>query len=162
TTTSASSNSSEVVSGPHRRVGRVPTAANRPCPEGYRPAASSVGAMALPTNGFAVGAAPSCVLAVLGFRSPDPRPNPRREPLMLVPLEWLREYCDPELSTDELAARLTLTGTKTARWFRHGPPAPDHYVVGRVLEAVAHPNADRLRVCRVELGLRRFSAGRRR
>ena len=71
---------------------------------------------------------------------------------MLVPLEWLREYCDPELSTDELAARLTLTGTKTARWFRHGPPAPDHYVVGRVLEAVAHPNADRLRVCRVEVG----------
>jgi phenylalanyl-tRNA synthetase beta chain len=71
---------------------------------------------------------------------------------MLVPLEWLREYCTPELSTDELATRLTLTGTKTARWFRYGPPTPDHYVVGRVLEAVAHPNADRLRVCTVELG----------
>ena len=71
---------------------------------------------------------------------------------MLVPLEWLREYCDPPLSTEELAARLTLTGTHASRTFRHGPPSPDHYVVGRVLEAVSHPNADRLRVCIVELG----------
>jgi phenylalanyl-tRNA synthetase beta chain len=71
---------------------------------------------------------------------------------MLIPLEWLREYCDPPLSTQELAGRLTLTGTKAERWFRYGPPSPEHYVVGRVLEAVQHPDADRLRVCRVELG----------
>jgi phenylalanyl-tRNA synthetase beta chain len=71
---------------------------------------------------------------------------------MLVPLDWLREYCDPELSTQELAARLTLTGTKAERWFRHGPPSGEHYVVGRVLDAQQHPNADRLAVCRVDLG----------
>jgi phenylalanyl-tRNA synthetase beta chain len=71
---------------------------------------------------------------------------------MLVPLEWLRTYCDPALSTEELAVRLTLTGTKAERWFRYGPPSGDHYVVGRVLEAVQHPDADRLRVCRVEVG----------
>jgi phenylalanyl-tRNA synthetase beta chain len=71
---------------------------------------------------------------------------------MLVPLEWLRTFCDPALSTEELAVRLTLTGTKAERWFRYGPPSGEHYVVGRVIEAVAHPDADRLRVCRVELG----------
>ena len=71
---------------------------------------------------------------------------------MLVPIEWLSEYCDPALGTQELAVRLTLTGIKAERWFRYGPPSGDHYVVGRVLEAVAHPNADRLRVCRVALG----------
>jgi len=71
---------------------------------------------------------------------------------VLVPLEWLREYCDPELGTEALARRLTLTGTKAERWFRHGPPSGDHYVVGRVLEAAAHPDADRLSVCRVEVG----------
>jgi len=71
---------------------------------------------------------------------------------MLVPLEWLRQYCDPALSTEELAARLTLTGTKAERWFRYGPPSGDHYVVGRVLEALRHPDADRLRVCQVEVG----------
>jgi phenylalanyl-tRNA synthetase beta chain len=74
------------------------------------------------------------------------------EPLMLVPLEWLREYCDPDVSTEELASLLTHSGVKTERWFRYGPPSREHYVVGRVLEAVAHPNADRLRVCTVEVG----------
>jgi len=71
---------------------------------------------------------------------------------MLVPLEWLRTYCDPPLSTEQLAERLTLTGTKAERWFRHGVASGEGYVVGVVLEAVAHPDADRLRVCRVELG----------
>ena len=71
---------------------------------------------------------------------------------MLVPLEWLRLYCDPQLGTEELASLLTLHGVKTERWFRYGVPAREHYVVGRVLEAVQHPNADRLRVCTVELG----------
>ena len=71
---------------------------------------------------------------------------------MLVPLDWLREYCDPDLSTPELAARLTLTGTKAERWFRYGPPSRDHYVVGRVLQVQQHPDADRLAVCRVDLG----------
>ncbi len=71
---------------------------------------------------------------------------------MLVPLEWLREYCDPPLSTEQLAERLTLTGTKAERWFRYGVGSGEGYVVGVVLEAAAHPDADRLRVCRVELG----------
>jgi phenylalanyl-tRNA synthetase beta chain len=71
---------------------------------------------------------------------------------VLVPLDWLREYCDPELATEELASLLTLHGVKTERWFRYGVPEREHYVVGRVLEAVQHPNADRLRVCTVELG----------
>ncbi len=71
---------------------------------------------------------------------------------MLVPLEWLREFCDPDLSTEDLAVRMTLTGTKVERWFRHGPPSAEHYVVGRVIEAGRHPDADRLSVCRVEVG----------
>jgi phenylalanyl-tRNA synthetase beta chain len=71
---------------------------------------------------------------------------------MLVPVEWLREYCDPKLTNAELAARLTLTGTKDERLFHYGPPAPDHYVVGHVETAEQHPNADRLRVCTVDVG----------
>jgi phenylalanyl-tRNA synthetase beta chain len=71
---------------------------------------------------------------------------------MLVPLEWLREYCDPPLDTSELAARLTLTGTKDERVFRFGAPSPDHYVIGLVRSVAAHPDADRLRVCQVDVG----------
>jgi phenylalanyl-tRNA synthetase beta chain len=71
---------------------------------------------------------------------------------MLVPTRWLRTYCDPPLDTAALAARLTLTGTKDERVYTHGAPSPDHYVVGLVLAAEQHPNADRLRVCQVDVG----------
>jgi phenylalanyl-tRNA synthetase beta chain len=71
---------------------------------------------------------------------------------MLVPVSWLREYCDPPLDTAELAARLTLTGTKDERVFRWGAQSSDHFVVGLVRAAEQHPNADRLRVCQVDVG----------
>ena len=71
---------------------------------------------------------------------------------MLVPIEWLRDYCDPALSTEQLAARLTLTGTKDERVFRYGAKKPDHFVIGFVRSVTQHPNADRLRVCLVDVG----------
>ena len=39
---------------------------------------------------------------------------------MRVPLEWLHEYCAPELSAHELADRLALTGTEVERVEHHG------------------------------------------
>jgi phenylalanyl-tRNA synthetase beta chain len=69
-----------------------------------------------------------------------------------VPVAWLREYCSPELSTAEIAERFDLTGTEVARIERVGVGDPDGFVVGRVLEAEGHPDADRLTVCRVDVG----------
>ncbi|HEY7835811.1 MAG TPA: phenylalanine--tRNA ligase subunit beta [Solirubrobacteraceae bacterium] len=71
---------------------------------------------------------------------------------MRVPLPWLREYCDPPLDTTGVEERLTMTGTKVEAIHRVGPPAPDGFVVGRVLSAEQHPDADRLKVCTVDLG----------
>ncbi len=71
---------------------------------------------------------------------------------MRVPLHWLHEYCRPDVSATALAQRLDMTGTKVERVLRHGVRAPEGFVVGRVLEADAHPDADRLRVCRVDVG----------
>jgi len=71
---------------------------------------------------------------------------------MRVPLPWLREYCDPDLDVAGVEERLTMTGTKVEAIHRHGVPSFEHFVVGRVLEAVAHPDADRLRVCTVDVG----------
>jgi phenylalanyl-tRNA synthetase beta chain len=71
---------------------------------------------------------------------------------MKVPLNWLREYCSPELDTAAIEERLTMTGTKVETVIHHGVPAPDHFVVGRVLTVEAHPKADRLRVCEVDVG----------
>jgi phenylalanyl-tRNA synthetase beta chain len=71
---------------------------------------------------------------------------------MKVPLNWLYEYCDPGLDTQQVEERLTMTGTKVETILRHGAPATDNFVVGKVLSVEAHPNADRLRVCSVDTG----------
>jgi phenylalanyl-tRNA synthetase beta chain len=71
---------------------------------------------------------------------------------MRVPYSWLREYCDPGVAPAELAERLAMTGTEVERVGTVGPPSPDGFVVGKVLSAEPHPDADRLRVCTVDTG----------
>jgi len=71
---------------------------------------------------------------------------------MRVPLPWLREYCDPPLDVRAVEERLTMTGTKVEAIYHHGVPATEGFVVGRVLSAELHPDADRLKVCTVDLG----------
>jgi phenylalanyl-tRNA synthetase beta chain len=71
---------------------------------------------------------------------------------MRVPLAWLHDYVRPELDVRELATRLALTGTEVDRLHHHGVAALDAFVVGRVLEASRHPDADRLTVCSVDVG----------
>ncbi|HTA18367.1 MAG TPA: phenylalanine--tRNA ligase subunit beta, partial [Polyangia bacterium] len=48
--------------------------------------------------------------------------------------------------------RLTMTGTKVEAIHQHGVRKPEHFLVGRVLACERHPDADRLSVCRVDLG----------
>ncbi|HXR29576.1 MAG TPA: phenylalanine--tRNA ligase subunit beta [Solirubrobacterales bacterium] len=71
---------------------------------------------------------------------------------MKVPYSWLREYCDPGVEPAELAERLAMTGTEVERVDVLGPPSVEGFVVGRVLTAEPHPNADRLRVCTLDTG----------
>jgi phenylalanyl-tRNA synthetase beta chain len=71
---------------------------------------------------------------------------------MRVPYSWLREHCDPGVPAGELAERLAMTGTEVERVGTVGPPSAEGFVVGRVLSAEPHPNADRLRVCAVDTG----------
>ena len=71
---------------------------------------------------------------------------------MRVPLEWLHEFCAPPLDAQKLAERLAMTGTEVERVERHGVGALENFVVGRVLAASQHPDADRLSVCLVDIG----------
>ena len=71
---------------------------------------------------------------------------------MLLPTLWLHDHCDPGLDVGALEERLTMTGTYVERVFTHGVTALEHFVVGRVLSAERHPDADRLTVCMVALG----------
>ena len=70
---------------------------------------------------------------------------------MQFPESWLREFCNPPLSTAELAETLTMAGMEVEELKPVAPPFT-RIVVGEIREAVQHPNADRLRVCQVDAG----------
>ena len=71
---------------------------------------------------------------------------------MKVPLSWLTSYCDPGLSVETLADELAMHAIEVERISHAGTSSPENFVVGRVVSAEQHPNADRLRVCEVETG----------
>src|ERR1035437_9348595 len=70
---------------------------------------------------------------------------------MQFPESWLREFCNPPLSTEQLADTLTMAGLEVEE-LRPVAPAFSNIVVGEIKETVQHPNADRLRVCTVDVG----------
>ena len=64
---------------------------------------------------------------------------------------WLREWVDPDVTTDGLAAQLTQAGLEVDA-VEPVDPGLEGVVVGRVESVAPHPDADRLRVCRVDVG----------
>jgi phenylalanyl-tRNA synthetase beta chain len=70
---------------------------------------------------------------------------------MQFPESWLREFCDPPISTQQLADTLTMAGLEVEEL---QPVAPffSHVVVGHILDVEKHPDADRLRICKVDVG----------
>jgi len=70
---------------------------------------------------------------------------------MRVPLSWLREYVDVELTPRRLAEELTMRGMEVDSIETAGADWTD-VVVGRVLEVRRHPNADTLWLARVDVG----------
>ena len=70
---------------------------------------------------------------------------------MQFPESWLREFCDPPLDTQALADLLTMSGMEVEELRPVAPPFAN-IVVAEIVEAEPHPNADKLRVCRVDAG----------
>ncbi|MFL6694973.1 MAG: phenylalanine--tRNA ligase subunit beta [Ramlibacter sp.] len=70
---------------------------------------------------------------------------------MQFPESWLREFCNPPLTTQQIADTLTMGGLEVEDLRPVAPPFTK-VVVGEIKEAVQHPNADRLRVCQVDVG----------
>ncbi|KAF1018983.1 MAG: Phenylalanine--tRNA ligase beta subunit [Paracidovorax wautersii] len=70
---------------------------------------------------------------------------------MQFPESWLRAFCNPALSTQALADTLTMAGLEVEALQPVAPPFAK-VVVGEIKEAVQHPDADRLRVCQVDVG----------
>lgn len=70
---------------------------------------------------------------------------------MLFPESWLRSYVNPELDTEALSHRLTMAGLEVEETDSVAP-AFSGVVVAHIAHVEPHPNADRLRVCRVDDG----------
>ncbi|QTD88125.1 phenylalanine--tRNA ligase subunit beta [Burkholderia anthina] len=70
---------------------------------------------------------------------------------MQFPESWLRTFVDPQLTTDALSHALTMAGLEVESLSKAAPPT-SKIVVGRVLEVVKHPDADKLNVCQVDAG----------
>ena len=75
---------------------------------------------------------------------------------MRVPLSWLREYVDTVATAAEIARRLSISSLEVDRLIDVGVADEGdnlaHFVVGRVVSADPHPNADRLQLCQVDVG----------
>ena len=75
---------------------------------------------------------------------------------MRAPLSWLREYVTVDATAEEIARPALHSARPGRRVIDVGVPDVDgnlgRFLVGRVLEVGAHPNADRLRVCQVDVG----------
>jgi phenylalanyl-tRNA synthetase beta chain len=65
---------------------------------------------------------------------------------------WLRTFVDPPLTTRELADAITMSGVEVEELEAVAPPF-ERVVVGEVTAVEKHPDADRLTVCRVNVGV---------
>lgn len=70
---------------------------------------------------------------------------------MRVSVNWLREFVDFDLDVEALAQRLTMLGLEieSIEWPGRGVSG---IVIGRILEIARHPNADKLVVCKTDVG----------
>ena len=75
---------------------------------------------------------------------------------MLAPLSWLREYVTVAATPHQIGRRLSISTMEVERVTQVGIPDVEgnlgRFVVGRVLSAEKHPNADKLQLCQVDVG----------
>ncbi|NJO16413.1 MAG: phenylalanine--tRNA ligase subunit beta [Thioploca sp.] len=64
---------------------------------------------------------------------------------------WLREWVNPQLSTEELVKRLTMSGLEVDQ-VEPVAMSFNQIVIGEVLTIAAHPHADHLKICQVNVG----------
>lgn len=65
--------------------------------------------------------------------------------------KWLRSFVNPPMSTEELSHVLTMAGLEVEEQ-RAVAPAFSKVVVAHIMSVESHPNADKLKVCQVDVG----------
>lgn len=70
---------------------------------------------------------------------------------MLLPVNWIKKYVDVDISTRDLADALTLSGSHVES-IKDMSRGLDRIVLGKVLEITKHPDAEKLVVCKIDVG----------
>jgi len=70
---------------------------------------------------------------------------------MRISLNWLRELVEFDLSPEDLAEKLTMAGFEVES-IEDRRTWADGVLVGKILTAERHPNADKLQICTVDIG----------
>ena len=70
---------------------------------------------------------------------------------MKVPFNWLKDYVDVNIDAKELGDRLTLSGSALEEVITQGDVIKN-IVTGKIVEITQHPDADKLKVCQVDIG----------
>ncbi len=70
---------------------------------------------------------------------------------MNVPMTWIRELVDIDCSTKEFMDSMTMSGSKVEAVIELGKDITN-VVVGKILKIEKHPEADRLVICKIDIG----------
>lgn len=70
---------------------------------------------------------------------------------MKVPVIWLKDYVDIDISPKDLGDRLTLSGSKVEEVAITGDEI-QNVVTGKIIKIERHPDADKLSICQVDIG----------
>ncbi|EDS76175.1 phenylalanyl-tRNA synthetase, beta subunit [Clostridium botulinum C str. Eklund] len=69
---------------------------------------------------------------------------------MLVPINWLKDYVDINISPQELGDALTLSGSKVEEVIVTGDVI-NKVVTGKIIKIEKHPDAEKLSICQVDV-----------
>ncbi len=70
---------------------------------------------------------------------------------MIITRSWVQEWIDiSQIETDEIIKKLNSIGLEVAEYKKID--IPSKVVIGKVIECEKHPNADKLSVCKVDIG----------
>ena len=70
---------------------------------------------------------------------------------MKFTISWLKDHLDTKLTDEKIVDKLTNVGLEVES-FQRQTSEFDQFVVAKIISVEKHPNADRLKVCDVDIG----------
>ena len=70
---------------------------------------------------------------------------------MLAPMSWIRRFTNVQVDADTYVDEMIMTGSEVEGYLRQGSDI-NNVVVGKIIKLTKHENADRLKICQIDIG----------